>query len=72
MSVERKNNLYKHFTELFPMKNYQPIIKRAINNHMDISKQYDPDELHDLINNYIISWSHRNRIDSLLFCGYEY
>lgn len=65
MSLEWKNNLYQYFAELFPTKEYQPIIKRAVHIHTNISKQYESTELHKLIHNYIIAWSRRNRVDSL-------
>lgn len=63
MSSELRNNLYKHFKELFPSKEYNIIIKRAINIHISMKKQHPKEELQDLINNYIHAWSYRNRID---------
>lgn len=65
MSITLENILYEHFSSLFPNEDYQPIIKRAINIHINIKKEYDNDSLYTLIANYINSWIKRKRVDSL-------
>lgn len=62
MSSELRNNLYNHFKELFPSKEYNIIIKRAINIHISMKKQHTKEELQDLINNYIHAWSYRTEL----------
>jgi hypothetical protein len=61
MDTERKSRLYKLLKEEFPLEQYNTTIKRAINLHSNIEVK----EQYSLIKEYILSWYHKERKDSI-------
>lgn len=61
MDTERKSRLYNLLKEEFPLEQYNTTIKRAINLHSNIEHK----EQYSLIKDYILSWYHKERNDSI-------